>query len=346
MSVTCGFYNNYNDGRKYNASQMSRLFDGMITDGVFASIGDCLVVNATSGNIVTVGTGKCWFNHTWTENDAPLLVTCPDTHPVLNRIDAVVVEVNSNENIRDNFIKVVSGVESSKPVKPTLANADGVYQHALCYIYRAADTTEITQADITNAVGTDETPFITAMLQTISLDKLLGQWESELDQFVDQEKLDIDEFLTQEETDVNKFMTDKETDFNTWYANMVQLMADVIDETNTWSDNQKTTILEWFEHMKGQLSADAAANLQIQLDKSEVERILMAGFVDGSKTFSDDGRVITSVDSSGRTLVKTFSEDFLECTTVLTDVNTTELGRMTKQFAANGKTLNTEVTII
>ncbi len=35
MSVTFGFYNSVNGDRKYDAIQMSSIFDGIIRDGVF-----------------------------------------------------------------------------------------------------------------------------------------------------------------------------------------------------------------------------------------------------------------------------------------------------------------------
>ena len=38
MSVTSGFYNGLSHDRKYNAVQMSSLFDGIINDGIFQSI--------------------------------------------------------------------------------------------------------------------------------------------------------------------------------------------------------------------------------------------------------------------------------------------------------------------
>ena len=40
MSVTYGFYNSIKGDRKYNALEMSSIFDGIIVDGVYMSIGD------------------------------------------------------------------------------------------------------------------------------------------------------------------------------------------------------------------------------------------------------------------------------------------------------------------
>lgn len=46
MSVSSGFFNSLNGDRKYNAAQMSAIFDGLIIDGVFASIGTAFAVKA------------------------------------------------------------------------------------------------------------------------------------------------------------------------------------------------------------------------------------------------------------------------------------------------------------
>lgn len=338
QSVSCGFYNSMGD-RKYDAMQMSRLFDGIINDGVFASIGECLVVKAGSGTTVNVGAGKCWFNHTWTENDTLLPVDCGEAEVLLDRIDAIVVEVNSNESIRDNFIKVVKGKAASEPDKPVMSKSDGVYQHALCYIYRAAGSTEITQSSITNVVGTEETPFITGLLEVVSIDELLGQWQAELDEFVSSEK-------ARARTEIDSFIDTNETDFEEWYSQMKTLMNDAVSEVDTWTVNQKNTILAWFEGIKGILSEDAAANFQIQLDESEVRNILMNGLPDGTKTFSDDGTVITTVDSAGRRLVKTFTDDFSVCTTILYSAEGGELGTLSKEFSSDGFTVTSQINII
>ena len=205
MSVTYGFYNSLNGDRKYNAEQVSSLFDGLIIDGVFASIGTAFAVKATTGITVNVGIGKAWFNHTWTLNDSILPLEAPEAEVLLDRIDAVVLEVDATESVRANSIKFVKGAPSSAPSNPTLTNEGTVHQYPLCYIYRKFGSSAITQADITNMVGTESTPFVTAMLQTISLDELLGQWQSELDQFVDARQDEVDQWIASEESDFTEW---------------------------------------------------------------------------------------------------------------------------------------------
>ena len=301
MSVSSGFFNSLNGDRKYNAAQMSAIFDGLIIDGVFASIGTAFAVKAAGGLTVNVGIGKAWFDHTWTVNDSILPMTAPEAEVLLDRIDAVVLEVNGTESVRENTIKFVKGNPSSAPSRPTLTNEGNVHQYPLCYIYRKYGTAVINQADITPMVGTESTPFVTGILQAISLDELLGKWQDELDRFTDARSKEVDDWIAQEQTVLDQWIASEQADF-----------------------------LAWYNQMKDQLSGDVAGNLQLEIDKEEVKRILLVGFEDGTKEFSDDGTVITSTASDGRILTKTFSDGFLTMTNVLKSAAGAEVARAVK----------------
>lgn len=333
MSVTCGFFNSLNGDRKYDAIQLSNLFDGLIIDGIFASIGTCFVVNADTGLNVNVGVGKAWFNSTWTFNDAILPMQAPISEVLLDRIDAVVIEVDTSEAVRNNDIKFIQGTPSSSPARPTLASGATLNQYPICYIHRPAGSTEITQSQITNMIGSEETPFVTGILQTISLDELLGQWEDELDQFV-----------VKEQSDFTSWMAGEKEEYDDWFN---QMKADLLAEQaflDQWIASEQSDFLAWFNQMKDQLSTDAAGNLQLEIDKEEIERTLLVGFVDGSKVFSDDGTTITSTSSDGRTMVKTFTNGFLTMTNVLKSSVGAEKARLVKTFDSNGKLIETVVT--
>lgn len=333
MSVSSGFFNSLNGDRKYNAAQMSAIFDGLIIDGVFASIGTAFAVKAAGSLTVNVGVGKAWFDHTWTVNDSILPMTAPEAEVLLDRIDAVVLEVNGMESVRENTIKFVKGNPSSAPSRPTLTNEGNVHQYPLCYIYRKYGTAVINQADITPMVGTESTPFVTGILQTISLDELLGKWQDELDRFTDARSKEVDDWIAQEESD-----------FTAWFNKMkadLQQEQTVLDQ---WIASEQADFLAWYNQMKDQLSGDVAGNLQLEIDKEEVKRILLVGFEDGTKEFSDDGTVITSTASDGRILTKTFSDGFLTMTNVLKSAAGAEVARAVKTFDSDGKLISTVVT--
>lgn len=240
MSVTFGFYNSVNHDRRYNALQMSSIFDGIIRDGIFMSIGTAMVVKAASGMTVNVGEGRAWFDHTWTLNDSELPVKLEASELILNRIDTIVLDVDHRDSMRANSIIALKGTPASNPVAPTLIRSTEHNQYPLCNIYVKAGVTEITQSNITNLVGTGSCPFITGILESIDIEDLVSQWEAQWNEFYNAQTLDMqltadawkkqwnDWFTVQTATatgEMNNWMRDKQADFDYWWS-QIQIILD------------------------------------------------------------------------------------------------------------------------
>lgn len=215
MAFTCGFFNSENGDRKYNAEQMSAIFDGIIADGVFTTIGDHLAVSAGTGMQVLVGTGKAWFDHTWNVNDAayPLAIAASDV--TLSRIDAIVLETNHSDSVRLNKLRVVQGTVAASPVKPTLTNSEKVHQHPLAWVTVAPGVTQIAASAIENAVGTSACPFVTGVIETTAIDDLFNQWNGEFDEWFDNLKAQLSDNVVanlQKQIDANKTQIQKNWD--------------------------------------------------------------------------------------------------------------------------------------
>lgn len=201
MSVTSGFFNSKagEHDRVYDANQLSSIFDGIIKDGIYATIGGAFAVTPGGGMSVNVASGRAWFDHTWTLNDSIKNVEVPGAPPYGSRIDAIVIEVNKSEDVRENSVKAVVGlvdVDAAAPVKPELINNEYVKQYPLCYISVTAGQTEITESDIENAIGTESTPFVTGIIETINIADLLVKFEG----------------------DAENQRTEMRTEFDTWFA--------------------------------------------------------------------------------------------------------------------------------
>ena len=207
MSVTSGFFNSLNGDRKYNAEQMSSIFNGIINDGVFANIGTAFSVKANTGNSITVGIGRAWFNSAWVYNDAVLPLTADDSEVLLDRIDAVVIEINHTDSVREGQIKIIKGVAGSSPSRPTLTNSEKVHQYPLAYIFRKADSESIAQGDITNMIGTSACPYVTGILQVQDIDNIVAQWQAQWDTWVNEEQQECEEW-----------MGEKKAQFTTWFG--------------------------------------------------------------------------------------------------------------------------------
>ena len=229
MSVTSGFFNSLNGDRKYNSEQMSAIFDGIINDGVFASVGTAFAVNAATGVTVNVGIGRAWFNSTWLLNDAILPVTLDISEVVLDRIDAVVIEIDHSDSVRAGSIKVVNGTPATEPENPELLHTDDINQYPLAYIYREAGSGTINQADITNMVGTSACPYITGILSVVNIDNVVAQWKAQWDQ---------------------------------WFTTTTQESS---QEADTWFAESKAEFDAWFESLTVALEDNVAATLEAQI---------------------------------------------------------------------------------
>ena len=175
MSVSYGFYNSINHDRKYDAEQISSIFDGIITDGVYHSIGDAFSVTPGTGMSVNVASGRAWFNHTWTLNDAMIIVELAASHQVYDRIDAIILKVD--KNARTNTIIAKAGTPSSSPAKPTMANGE----HPLAYVTVGHGVTSIAASNIQFVVGTSECPFVAGVQNGVDIDALVANWKLEFD---------------------------------------------------------------------------------------------------------------------------------------------------------------------
>lgn len=194
MALTYGFFDSINGDRLYSSSQLSTLFNGIISDGVFANIGSLFNVSAPdNGRYVIVGTGRAWFNGIWVNNDSAYPIPrdeqtgqIKDIEPdfQFTRIDAVVVTVDRSMGKRSVKIDVEKGPISPNPVKPTFVDTDYVSYHVLAYITIPPNATKIENSMIETVVGTNTTPLVTGILKTASLEELWVQWEGEFDEWM------------------------------------------------------------------------------------------------------------------------------------------------------------------
>lgn len=179
MAFTFGFYNSKNHDRMYDARQFCSIFDGIINDGVFESIGKQLTVKLKQNRTVLVQEGRAWFNHTWNDNDTPYELTIDNPDALYTRWDAVVIEINTDDMVRANSLKVIKGTPASNPSKPTMKKTTSQFQYPLAYIQVIPGKTKLDGSDIQNVVGSPECPFVKAVTKIATLTDIYSQYEAQ-----------------------------------------------------------------------------------------------------------------------------------------------------------------------
>ena len=245
MAVTYGFFNSVGGDRKYSALQMGSIFDGIIKDGIYQALGDAFAVTAGTGMQVRVGSGRAWFDRTWTLNDAPILLAISPADLLQKRIDVVVIEVNSTLSTRANSIKVVTGVATTHPVVPSLQNTETVHQYPLAYVHVDAQATAITNAKIENQRGTGKCPWVIGPLETLNASTLYASWAAQ---------------------------------WNAWFANIT---ADSNNIAEAWTEKKNEEFAAWMATLRTNLDNNAAAalltrilDLESRMDQGTESRIV------------------------------------------------------------------------
>lgn len=185
MTVFSGFFNsNNNHDRMYNAQHFSRFFDGLICDGIYLNYPDTetdptnkafYVKPAETGLAVTVAQGRAWFDGTWIWNDSALTINLDATsNELMQRIDAIVLDIDTSDQGRQNQILVVKGTEDTKEhtvYRPTLLNQPTHKQFPVAFVKLIGGAATISATNITYVVGTndpDASPVVEALLELSS----------------------------------------------------------------------------------------------------------------------------------------------------------------------------------
>ena len=237
--IRSGFYNSKNHDKLYYNSDISRLFNVLIKDGIFENIGSKFIVRAGTGMQVVIPSGMAYFNSTWIFNDSDYIQPI-DVAPIVagySRIDGIFLRMGpvDDQTYRENTIYYMAGVPASqntqRPV-PTVENGE-VYV-PLCYILVEADVDTITASKITNMVGTVSAPFVTGILETVNISELLTQWEAQWN-----------EWITKKKSDAN-------AEWDTWF--------------NATTRNDGVAWQLWFDSVKEDLATVEVGGLKNKVD--------------------------------------------------------------------------------
>ncbi len=228
MSLKSGFFNSVNHDRKYSSEDFARMINALVTDGIVTTKGEQFMTVPGEGLSVNVKSGFAWFNSTWSMSEDITPLTLDPADVTRARMDAIVIDIDHTDAIRDNKLMVVKGSPAASPVKPTLINTEKHHQHAIAYVSIPAAATSITAANIDIRVGHADCPFATGKLDVISVDTLFDAWEAEFDAWFSNLKAQLgDNIVTnlQQQIDQRVKIADKATD------------ADILAATpNKWVD--------------------------------------------------------------------------------------------------------------
>ena len=194
MAWTSGFFNSENGDRSYSADQISEMFDGLITNGVYESVGNKLAVRPNDGMTIQIDTGRGKFGKRWAKNDSAYLIQLEDSDVTLNRYAAICVRVDNADSGRTVTPYVKYSEFATSPTKPTMERTETIEEYCLAMVLIPAGATEITAADIEDTRPNAELcGWVTGLIYQVDSNTLWEQWEALFNIWFDQMKDQLSE---------------------------------------------------------------------------------------------------------------------------------------------------------
>lgn len=246
-------------------------FEGIITEGVFANWGDAFKATVIDGSTITVGSGKAWFGKKWIQNDSvyqmPIKVSdyASSTEP---RTVAVCLDLKVEPYYR--FAQFIIEEQRYYPSYTNMLNAlvdrdTGRNTLPLFAINFAAGDSSLQQSNITNLVGTPWCPYVTAPVQTVTVDDIRSKWS----------------------TTYNSLMND--------------IVGNARSKANEAESNFEASFNTWFLTLKNQLNDNQAANLQNQITAltNQLNKLVTTGTVENTVQFYSGDHLVDFTTSAG-----------------------------------------------
>lgn len=180
-----------NDGnsvydRSYNSDDLASKFALLFKNGVFPNPSTGLQVTTNSENMsVTVLPGNCNINGRLAVEKENRTIVFEAAGTVHDRIDRVVVRLNTNVEFRNVDIYVVKGSEAATPVPAVLTRTGGIYEICLANVFIAKNTTVITGSRITDTrLDADVCGIVTSQTNEVDTSTIFNQYQAALDEYL------------------------------------------------------------------------------------------------------------------------------------------------------------------
>lgn len=185
-----GFFNSMKaEGQKfgdrvYKAEDWAQYFAQFIGNGVYANPATSMQVRSVSGLIVRISAGSCFINGYTGYADGTDLLTL-NYGSGLPRIDRIVLRLD--HMARSIYPVVIMGTAAESPVPPNIVRNNSMYDLCIAQISVAANTTSVSQANITDMRSNSGVcGFVAGVINQIDTTDLFLQYEAQWNEFVTQ----------------------------------------------------------------------------------------------------------------------------------------------------------------
>lgn len=201
MAIRYGYFNSVDGDRKYNAEDMTMYFKGLVSDGVFQTIGNMFAVTAGTSLTVNVGTGRALVNMHWVENTAITSLDLGAGSVSADTYKIVVLRCDLTDNVRS--VALMARNMEDETVR--LVNTEYITELCLARVRIRKNSSTISQSDIRDYRGSTYCPWITGLVKQVDVSQLNAQFYK---------------YYEEQTADLENYMNQQKTSFDNWLASL------------------------------------------------------------------------------------------------------------------------------
>ena len=238
-NLKCGFFNGqwigegteptFNYDRLYDSEEMVEPYSNVVTDGIFAyetTVGNSepvleagleCTVNRSEDNTVSLSQGGGLINHKWFKLDHVQNVELAQNNTLTTRVDSLIIQCNMGMLDRAVYLVYRQGTASQPALE---GDGSTIFEFRLCNINVPSNQTggNIT---IDDKRGLDECPYITGLLQQLSVDDRLNKFDQ-----------DVADKLESYDTQFNQKIASYDSQFSTKITQYDAMVQQIQEEWN------------------------------------------------------------------------------------------------------------------
>lgn len=135
--------------RVYASDDINSFFDGVLTDGIFATYKNSFAIATAEGMQISIEAGKARVYGHWIVSDAVEYLDITPSHPTRNRYTRIVIRYNRASRLVE--LATVDGDCSDTPSLPELTQTADIYELPIANILVRAGASKVGEDDITDA---------------------------------------------------------------------------------------------------------------------------------------------------------------------------------------------------
>lgn len=228
--------------RAVTSAPLRKLTKSLFSDGVLPNPSTNLqVVAAGERIIIKTGFALCDGCQKLQEEDKVLNLPAADN--INDRIDTVVLRLDNNEEVRECEFYIISGMAAASPVRPALTQTESIWEIGLADIRRKANSTEVTNANITDTRYETARCGIISSISRFDTTTLYQQVQDDLYQFRNVNQVEFEQWFEQ-----IKNVLDENTSGN--LLNLINEVADRVGDLPDLNTVEKTDLVSALNELK------------------------------------------------------------------------------------------------